>query len=140
MAAHWSSRQIIDCVRYQQVAQRRSVPAFRSRLTGTRAFGDTSRIHSGWADHFVGPAMFVLEGKEMERNPERTRRNIAILHSERAAELSAKPNPNSRVGYSDPEVVALSQMTGRELVAQHNAGDGTALALLCEIADEEGWS
>lgn len=72
--------------------------------------------------------------------PEEIRRKIAVLHSERAAELAAKPNPQSQVDYTAPEVVALSDMTGRELVAQHNADEGLALALLCEIADEEGWS
>lgn len=76
----------------------------------------------------------------MTADPELVRRKVAALHSERAAELAVKPNPASRVDYADPEVIALSELTGRELVAQHNAGDGLALALLCEIADEEGWS
>lgn len=64
-----------------------------------------------------------------------TRMRIARLHSVDAATKARTANPESQVDYAKPEVVALSHMTVRELVA-----DANAAALLVEIADEEGWS
>lgn len=64
-----------------------------------------------------------------------TRLRIARLHSADAATKAHAANPESLVDYTVPEVVALSHMTVRELVADSNAA-----ALLIEIADEEGWS
>lgn len=49
-------------------------------------------------------------------------------------------NPASRVDYSDPEVAALANTLVADLIADHNSGRGDRLALLFEIADEEGWS
>jgi hypothetical protein len=64
-----------------------------------------------------------------------TRLRIARLHSVDSASKAHASHPESRVDYTEPEVVALSHMTVRELVA-----DANAAALLVEIADEEGWS
>jgi hypothetical protein len=44
------------------------------------------------------------------------------------------------VDYSDPEVVELANTPVGDLVDDHNNGRGDRLALLFEIADEEGWS
>lgn len=64
-----------------------------------------------------------------------TRLRIARLHSADAASKARTGYPGSRMDYTAPEVVALSDMSVRDLVADSNAA-----ALLIEIADEEGWS
>jgi hypothetical protein len=51
-----------------------------------------------------------------------------------------RPNPASRVDYSAPEVVELANTPVGDLIDDHNSGRGDRLALLFEIADEEGWS
>lgn len=63
------------------------------------------------------------------------RLRIAHLFSADAVSKAHTANPESRVDYTAPEVVALSHMTIHELVA-----DANSAALLIEIADEEGWS
>lgn len=73
-------------------------------------------------------------------DPNLVRRKIATVHSDRAAELATNPNPALARGRHRPEVIALSELTSHELTARHNRGDGLALALLCESADEKGWS
>ncbi|WP_156960473.1 hypothetical protein [Amycolatopsis taiwanensis] len=73
-------------------------------------------------------------------DPQEVRGKIAALFGGRAVELAAKENPHSRVDYTDPEVAALADMAGADLVRDWNEGDGSAAALLFEIADEEGWS
>jgi hypothetical protein len=64
-----------------------------------------------------------------------TRLRIARLHSADARSKARTGHPESQVDYTEPEVVALSHMTVRDLV-----NDANAAALLIEIADEEGWS
>ncbi len=55
-------------------------------------------------------------------------------------ESARRANPASRVDYSDPEVAVLANTPVGDLVDDHNNGRGDRLALLFEIADEEGWS
>jgi hypothetical protein len=64
-----------------------------------------------------------------------TRLRIARLLSVDAASKANRGHPESRVDYTEPEVVALSHMTVRDLI-----NDANAAALLIEIANEEGWS
>ncbi|WP_460403547.1 hypothetical protein [Actinophytocola sediminis] len=64
-----------------------------------------------------------------------TRLRVARLHSGAAVSKARVGHPDSWVDFTAPEVVALSHMTVRELIADTNAA-----ALLVEIADEEGWS
>jgi hypothetical protein len=64
-----------------------------------------------------------------------TRLRVARLHSAVAVSKARTGRPDSLVDYAVPEVVALSHMTVRELIA-----DASAAALLTEIAEQEGWS
>lgn len=70
-------------------------------------------------------------------DPHYARRRIAGLFGV----IKPRPNPDCPVDYTDPEVVALARLSPRDIVSMHNTGEGAdRLALLFEIADEEGWS
>lgn len=58
----------------------------------------------------------------------------------RALSMVATVNAQSRVDWHAADVLALANKSPGELLDDHNAGRGGALALLVEIADEEGWS
>jgi hypothetical protein len=68
-----------------------------------------------------------------------TRLRIARLFSAEAVGKAHDQHVDSLVDYTHPDVVALSHMSIRDLVT--TGGQVTdAAALLCEIADQEGWS
>lgn len=93
-----------------------------------------------------------------ESDPKMIRRRVAILHAIYEAALTGGPgwpnrwqrrawrmlgtvNPKSRVDWHAADVLELANKRPSDLLDDHNAGrGGESLALLVEIADEEGWS
>lgn len=67
------------------------------------------------------------------------RMRIARLHSKAAVAKAHESHPDSLVDYAHPEVAALSHMSIHDLVTA-DGGVTDATVLLCEIADQEGWS
>jgi hypothetical protein len=68
-----------------------------------------------------------------------TRERVARLFSADAVDKAHEQHPDSGVDYTRADVVALSRMSIRDLVATDGRVTDAA-ALLCEIADQEGWS